>query len=514
VTQALAAVQAADARATASASIALRTLAAAIVSLFALNNILLLGFVGLSPLLVTALALILPPMLALLTWRAVPDSCRIRLATIFACILIAALLLMLGGEGRLFYAPPDWQVRDAVLADMGMHRWPFDYWLDGRSQILRAPIGMYLLPALVGGASQFGRDWTLFAQNSLLLGLLLAIGSPLFEERRARWIALAVFLTFSGLDVLGNFLVQWATGGARWDNIEDWADGYQYSAHITQLFWVPQHALAGWTVALTYLLWRRGFAPIGLFAASLPLVALWSPLVLFGAMPFALFAGLRALLTRGWNGRDLLLCGIAAALALPAFIYMSVDAAAVGGGLNPPKPIIYVLLLLLEVIPFLLPALRDDGPRSDRATMLITGACLFLMPCWTIGMFNDFQMRASIMPLALLALAFADMASRVEKPRARFCFLIIVALASVTGGIGIANAFRFASSPAPLCSLPGVWDRQTGLKAPHASYFASRDAFPLPVLPRDRVSNVEPPHCWDRPWRTPAATNRERQGRS
>lgn len=513
MTPALAAAQAADARITASPSIALRTLAAAIFALFALDNILLLGFVGLSPGLVGGLAFLLPPMLAALTWRAVPDPCRIRLTTLFACILIAALLLMLGGEGRIFYAPPDWQVRDAVLADMGSHRWPFDYWLDGRSQILRAPIGMYLLPAVAGGASQFGRDWALFTQNSLLLGLLLAIGSALFEGRRSRWIALVVFLTFSGLDVLGNLLVQWATGGTRWDNIEDWADGYQYSAHITQLFWVPQHALAGWTVALTYLLWRRGFAPIGLFAASLPLVALWSPLVLFGAMPFALFAGIRALLTRGWNGRDLLICGFAAVLALPALLYLSVDAAAVGSGLNPPKPLIYVLLLLLEVIPFLLPALRDNGPRSDRATMLITGACLFLMPCWTIGMFNDFQMRASIMPLALLALAFADMAGRVEAPRARVGFLVILALASVTGGIGIANAIRFAPSPAPLCSLSGVWDRQIGLKAPHASYFASRDAFPLPILPRERVNGAAPAHCWGRPWRMPAAPNRERQDR-
>lgn len=506
--QTLAGTNAVEAQAAPSASVEARTLTAAIVALFALDNLLLLGFAGQPPLLVAALALILPPTLATMVYRAMPGQCRIALPTVAICLLVAVFLLMLGGEGRLFYATSDWQVRDAVLADMGKHRWPFDYWLDGQSQILRAPLGMYLVPALVGGASQFGRDWMLLAQNSLILGLLFAIGSVLFEGRRARWIALVIFIAFSGLDVLGNLVVQWITGSSRWDHIEDWADGYQYSSHITQLFWVPQHAIAGWTIALAYLLWRRGFAPIGLFAASLPLVALWSPLVLFGAMPFALFAGLRVLMTGAWTRRDVLLCGFAVALALPSLLYMSVDAASVGGGLKPPTPISYTLLLLFEVIPFLYPLLRDEDARSDRSTILIVGACLFLMPSWTIGMFNDFQTRASIMPLALMAVAFADLAIRLEGLRARIGLLVIIALGSVTGGIGMANAFRFAPSPVPLCSTPVVWDHQSSLSAAHASYFASRNAFPFAIAPRDRVNSVAASHCWNRAWRTRAGTFR------
>ena len=492
---------AASNRRTASISVPLRAPAAILVAWLGLDNILLLGFIGLPPLVVAMLAVLVPALLGFIAYRMASARCRIGLRTVVACVLVAAFLLMLGGEGRLFYAPTDWQVRDAVLADMGTHRWPFDYWLEGHSQILRAPVGMYLIPAILGGSSQLGRDWALLAQNSLILGLLFSTGSTLFEGARARWIALVVFVAFSGLDVVGNLIVQWATGDARWDHIEDWANGYQYSAHITQLFWVPQHALAGWLVTLFYLLYRRNVIPVGLFGAVLPLVALWSPLILFGAVPFALFAGLKSLASRSWNRRDLLLCLIATVIAAPALVYLTTDAAAVGGGLRPPNAIIYVLILVFEVTPFLLPVSNDRNNSVDRTSLTISAACLFLMPSWTIGMFNDFQTRASIMPLAILAVAYADWATRIAGWRDKASFGVVIALASVTAVIGITNAIRFVPSPVPLCSVAGVWERQSTLHSPYNSYFARTEALPFGIKPADRVSTINPSRCWDRSWR-------------
>lgn len=501
-------------RRAASISVSLRALAAMIVAFFGLANILLLSFLGQPRLPVAALAVVGPLLLGLVAYRATPGECRIALPTILICLLVAAVLLTLGGEGRLFYAPTDWQVRDAVLADMGTHRWPFDYWLDGRSQMLRAPIGMYLLPALLGGASQVGRDWILLVQNCLVLGLLFSIGSALFEGRRAQFIALTVFVAFSGLDILGNLFRQWATGKARWDHIEDWAAGYQYSAHITQLFWVPQHALAGWAVALLYLLWRRKLVPIGILGAALPLVALWSPLILFGAVPFALLAAMQALGFRSWNRLDLVLCLIATGIAAPALVYLSTHSTAVGGGLRLPNALLYMLIMLFEVVPFLLPVMFDRRNKVDRTSLAITAVCLFLMPNWAIGMFNDFQTRASIIPLAILAVAYADWATRIIGSREKFSFGAIIALGSVTGAIGVANALRFAPSPVPRCSVAGVWERQSTAHPSYSSYFAPRDAFPFMVTPIDRVKSAGPSRCWDRPWRTPRSTLLEAQGRS
>ncbi|OAP29307.1 hypothetical protein A8O16_24445 [Sphingobium sp. 20006FA] len=436
-----------------------------------------------------------------------PGDCGISLRTIFVCFAVATILLILGGEGRLIFATADWQIRDAVLADMGMHRWPFDYWLDGKSQLLRAPVGMYLVPALFGGISQVGRDWALLAHNTLILTLLLAQGAALFEGQRARWIALITFLTFSGLDVVGNLIHQWMAGETDWDHIEYWAQNYQYSAHITQIFWVPQHGMAGWSVALTFLLWRRKMAPIGLFAASIPLVALWSPFAVLGALPFAAFASICVVRTGAWGWRDVLLCLVASACSLPAFIYLSADAATVGGGPLPPDGT-YGLFLLLEVMPFLLPLLRDRA--TDRAIMLITAGSLSLMPLWSIGSSNDFQMRASIMALALLALAYADRAGRLERWNDKIWFLALISLGSVTGAAEIARDFRLSPSPTPHCSLVGVWNRQTGTAVPHASYFAARDAMPFRIDPVARVAETQPTRCWDRPWFSPRR-DREQQ---
>ena len=79
--------------------------------------------------------------------------------------------------------------------------------------------------------------------------------------------------------------------------------------------------------------------------------------------------------------------------------------------------------------------------------------------------------------------------------------MALVALGAVTGGFEIARALRFAPSPVPHCSLAGVWDRQTGLVVPHASYFAARDSFRFTIIAAERVRSADPDPCWDRPWR-------------
>ncbi len=488
-------------------SVPLGAILGALFSLFALDNVLLLGFLGHDFLLVLALAIIVPAATAFLTARAIPAGPCISLPTLGACLAVAILLLMLGGEGRLLYTTEDWQIRDAVLRDMGTHRWPFDYWLVGQSQMLRAPLGMYLVPALLGAGSQVARDWALLAHNGVVLGLLFAAGSALFVDRRSRVVALVVFVMFSGLDAIGNGLRAFLGAQVDWDHLERWANNHQYSAHITQIFWVPQHAFAGWACALAYLLWRRGLAPVGIFGASIPLVALWSPLAIMGAVPFAIFAGVIVLRNRGWDIRDVLLCALAIIIAVPSLLYLQAGAGAVSSRLVVLPLPIYALILLLEVAPFLVLLRRQRAGRGDRATLLIVALCLALMPLWAIGASTDFQMRASIMPLAILALAFADWMLALDRRGLKTIAIIVLALGSVTGSAEIFRALRLEPSPAPHCSLRGVWSRQSqvGLIVPYSTYYAGWTALPsvlVPHAPVDRVGPVEPDHCWDKPWRT------------
>ena len=102
---------------------------------------------------------------------------------------------------------------------------------------------------------------------------------------------IAFFLLFSGLDV-----VPWALGWDRlsknsWEfplHLEWWAGPIQYSSHVTQLFWVPQHALAGWAFAAFYLRWREGAVNAPTLALVFGLCVFWSPLAAIGALPFLL----------------------------------------------------------------------------------------------------------------------------------------------------------------------------------------------------------------------------------
>ena len=53
------------------------------------------------------------------------------------------------------------------------------------------------------------------------------------------------------IDIVGQIV----THRPIWLHLEQWA-GLQFSGHLTQAFWVPQHALAGWFFAAFYMLWR------------------------------------------------------------------------------------------------------------------------------------------------------------------------------------------------------------------------------------------------------------------
>lgn len=479
-------------------------LVAMLLALLALDNVLLLHFFGLSQSATVAVATLAGTGIVACALRPAAPDFRVPLSTLIAALAFALGVFLLGGEGRVFYATPDWQIRDAVLADLASHSWPFAYSLHGQPYVLRAPLGMYLLPALAGKGS--AHDVALLLSNSVRLGIILAIGSRLYTSPAKRLLVLGIVSAFSGWDALG-LLLRAHGAHVHWDHIEGWNAGFQYSSNITLAFWAPNHALAGWTCALLFTLWRRGLAPVGIFGAGIPLVALWSPLAIMGAIPFALLAGTSALRQRAFDRRDVGLVALAVLIAIPSLLYERLDAVSVGAGLRIPNLAIYLGVIVFEVVPFILFPLRARTTTSaERRTLWIVLVCLMLMPLWQIGTSSDFQMRASIMPLTLLALAFADWVIRMldERPLPTGDLVyaaIALAIGAVTPALEVRRALANDPSPVPLCSLVGVWDKQTGLIAPHTSYLARRSALPgwIGVIPV-QAGETDPAQCWDHPW--------------
>lgn len=486
------------------AGLSVGSLVAALLGLFAVDNLLLLHFWGLPLPLTAALMFVAVTAISALSTRLSTNLPPVPYHALGVAFVIAMALFALGGQGRFFYANIDWQVRDAVLHDMATNPWPFAYDVNGSAYFLRAPLGTYLLPAMFGANA----DIALWLSNSIRLALLLTLAWHLFESKRERIIALWVFFLFSGWDLLGTAVYSALGQHLSWDHIEQWNLNYQYSSNVTLAFWVPQHAIAGWTCTVAFVLWRKGLMPVGLLAASIPLVVIWSPLAIMGAVPFAVLAGFEVRRRRGFGLNDIAIAALALVLAVPALLYLQIDAANVGMHLRPTHPLIWAFCVALEVLPFAWPLLRDRTPAVDRPVILLTLLLLLVMPLVQIGVSSDFQMRASIMPLALLAVYFARWLIRLrsQKPLS-----IAVVYASLAIGLGAATPlleFRRAvadgPSPPPLCSLAGVWTRQDNMIVPYSTYLAPVSELP-PRIPHPPVlaGRSDPDRCWGREWPIP-----------
>ena len=425
------------------------------------------------------------------------------LGTLVLCLGLAVMLFALGGEGRFFYANPDWQVRDAVLRDMTLHPWPYVY---PSGDMLRAPIGMYLIPALAGKlGGQTAADLALLCQNSMLLALLLGIGSTLFPDARGRLIALAVFLSFSGLDVIGQVRAGDAARLVPSAHLEGWAT-IQYSSTITLAFWVPQHAIAGWLGALAVLLWRTNRLQLGALLMLPPLIALWSPLAAMGLMPFVLYAGWHDLRHGRIGFTDLALPMLATLIAGPGLLYLAAAGDDVGARFYPIQPLRYLWFEMIEVLPFLLIAAAGWRARFGGAVLAITGCALVVMPFIQVGSWVDFAMRASIPALAILAIHLADMLSGAwpASPRRKLALTAVLVIGSVTGLTEIVRALTFPVSPVPRCGFARAWE-ESFAAFPKYSYLAPIDRIPRvirPVRPA-RVALSDPARCYARDWPKP-----------
>ena len=429
-----------------------------------------------------------------------------RLLLLFCFSII---VLIVAGEGRFFYANIDWQVRDAVLRDMAMHPWPFAYGVDGQPpQMLRAPIGIYLIPALIWkAAGPTAADLAMLVQNAALLTIVLALGSSLFDGRRARLIALTMATLFSGLDAIGH----WLTHPAWESHLEFWFDWLQLSSHITQLFWVPMHAIAGWTAAILILLWRKGVAPVGIVLAILPLTLLWSPFALLGVIPFLAFAVVQDLRHRRISAGDIIAPSLTSLLSVPSLLFLGAAGDGVGIRLLATPLAPWLLFMTLEVLVWSVPlwiiARRYpalQGPHQ-RAFIVIATLFLLLSPLVQIGWSIDFMMRASIPALAILCAMAAHAWVLTPSRVARLVLMVMLTLASITGLSEARRAFELPASPRGTCSFFGAWD-VSFKRYPKGSYLAPISKIPAIIRPQSPATAAvhDPAHCWKGDWVRPS----------
>ena len=401
----------------------------------------------------------------------------------------------------------DWLWRDAILSDLVRSPFPPTYDVGGDTFILRAPLGMYMLPAFVGRLSNLG--WAhaaLLAQNTLLLCLTLYTLATI-AGRRAVPVVL-VFLFFSGLDVVGTLLM-WLREGNKLpefvlpSHIEGWL-GLQYSSVITQLFWVPNHALPSyWLALLTMLCAKRelALAELGIvLAASL----FWSPFAFIGTLPFAaclLVRDARAIVgSPGFRLALLIAFGF-----LPVAFYLKIDAGQVPRAFLLFQPFMaatIALFLLVEIphVAIVRPALKDLDPALKGVTVVAV-VTLLVLPTMRLGLANDLVMRASIPALALLAFAFAEALVLTWRTARGLCAAgcLLALIGAVTPGQEIIRALTFHSFAISGCNIVTVWKTLSPSHPSLENYLAARSSVPDWLLkPAPGVPAIDQPGtaCW------------------
>ncbi len=437
------------------------------------------------------------------------------------CLGLGLGVTVLSGTGHFFFQTFDWTIRDAVLVDLVGRDWPVGYLHKEEPHLLRAPLGMYLLPAAAGKLAGLRvAEFTLLAQNALLTALCLYGLGRHGASRREQGAIVAGALLFAGLDVvamLGGVL----TGETRLLH-PDGALRLEYSGQMTLLLWTPHHALPGFAVAAAWLGWRRGEDDCSAPALISALGLLWSPLATMGSLLLVAYAMVWARAERTLRARQLAAPALAAIALLPVAFYLSRDTGELAIGLrsDPPFLFLYPGLILVDVAPAML-FLWQTRDRTDRRALWDYWLCLLpmlLFHFFTIG--HDFARRAIIPIATLVAVGFAQRLQRQwDKGLGRDTrwILPVALLCLMNPLIEIGRNLVERAEPLQTCNLLEAWQNGPLQAETLALYLAQESAFSAyPWLFRARtqqLATLTPRSCWrkgrliyfDMPWREPVA---------
>lgn len=360
-------------------------------------------------------------------------------------ILLLGLWVILSGVGGFAFQNQDHHVRNAVFRDLIENDWPVVFPLaDGGSlKVIAYYIGYWLPAALVGKIGGWvSANIALFLWT--WLGVILVALQVARKLNRSLLFAALLLIFFSGMDAIGTLFMRGifpTRYPGLWppiQHLEWWAPMMQFSSFTTQLFWVFNQAVPAW-LCMALILNRQDNRQVGLiwslcfFYAPLPALGML-PLVLAGFFPKqgeewkGLWEGTKALFRNvmaAVNIENTLGAGLVAAVA---YLYFSMNQTVARYGLFKPDQIaipIYILFLLAEG--FLLWALLLPKYKKDFQWYLI-GMLLLISPWVSIGLSNDFCMRASIPALFCLMAAVGENLSLIKRDNRALGVILSVCL--------------------------------------------------------------------------------------
>ena len=422
-------------------------------------------------------------------WRVAP-----RPATWGLLLLALGWVMTTAAGGAFDRGNYDWIDHRALLLDLGRYPWP-SFLPDAlwaylpmsdaapSAPLLRYYLGWYMTPGLAARLGGLGAlQWAVPLWTWMGVALLLRLATQGCRGWRV-WLAAAVLMFFSGMDVLraallekrpcldmrleraglpefvfGCFPFEW------WSHIE-----LQYMSPMAALRWVPQHFIpAGLGILLLWRLRRnpRFLAVSGVWLAA---IAFWSPFVAVGLLPFLALSlranGLRPFLR--WPN----LC-LAGPLAGLIAVYLTAGALEFPRGwlwMRYAWPQLARTLPLFYLTEFLAVALllALARPTVRREAFFLTSLAVLLLLPWYYYHYS-FALRVSLPALLVLGChcahtvagqgrAFRFAGENRSRRWALGGLVCALGLGALTGVVELTRALRdyrpFLYAPATLTNL-------------------------------------------------------------
>ncbi len=466
---------------------------------------------------VTAFGLLAKRILATPNLTGVYVDALVPWHTLFLSLLPLSALTLISGVGGYGPGNIDWVKHHAVLYDLVSQPWPVTYSLPVGRAALVYNVAYYLPAAVVGKVWGWAAaNHALFATTLLgawLVSLWLAVFCP-----RHTLLAVGVFTFFSGMDSLG-FLLHFPVPHRidfllHQTHIDWWTAAWQLPAHLTGIFWSPQHTFAAWlaTALLLHVYWRDCHFGVEWFLVALLLF--WSPFVAVGALPFAwLVRRMRTAPLPEASPRtrwDRVPAIAAIVLAIVGLLFYAAHYPEIPSNqFGVPQPATtpangfffaakppnqpsewsaalqeYVLCAALEfgLLALVLTANRHALVPRERRVLLVSTLFLLGLMLFRYGFYNDLVMRASLPALFALSLLLVLSLPQIRTPASRTFIVLIFAFGMFTPLLSIRGNLE------SLSRAPSLWRCPQGM---HLTLAASQYRRDYPLILSQYLTRTE-----------------------
>lgn len=377
----------------------------------------------------------------------IPELNRDNIEKIIFIVSIICFWVYLSGIGKMVFQNTDHVVRNAMFDLLVLGDWPImGEDVAGNSTSLIYYTGFWIPAAAVGKVLGLQAGYYMLMIWAVL-GLVLVYYFICARSQRLEVWPIVVLIFFSGLDIVGHYLIGTEVGTmSRTLHLEWWNNPYQLSSTTTQLFWVFNQCIPAWLATALVMELKDNRSIVIIWATTM----LTSTLPFVGLLPIIVYMifhrGCKKLGKENFihffkelfTFENVVGGGI---VGIVSFLYLSGNLsggmvstsakASSSNGYNGSL-LLWIICIILEVGIYLLLIYKKQ--RNNKLYYIIVmELCLF--PLIRVGTSNDFCMRAVIPAQFILMLYIIDLLreAAIEKKRILLVStIIILGIGSVT----------------------------------------------------------------------------------